>query len=918
VFEIAFLTGSEFFSGLVSHLAETLDVAWVMVSEIVDEPTEPLKHLAVWPQELSQVEHFATDMPFMAVIQAGQMMHYPAAQMDELAVLGRSLKVFSYVGIPLTGTNQHVIGILSLIHTQPLELDEKTKNTLKLLAKRAGIELQRQRDDDLKARAYDTLNLRMQECTVKLTNELINAKAALEQARATLETKKQEQKIAEASLLQREILLRKSAEREQTISKIVQHIRQTLDLKTIFTSTTQEMQRALRCDRVVIYRFNSDWSGSFVAESVAQPWISLLEAQVEHPEVFKESVDESNCTVRTIGAISNSVQDTDTYLQDTEGGAYRQGLDYLSVSDIYTMGFNACYIELLERAQARAYLIIPIFCGNTLWGLLASYHNAAPHEWDELEIAIALQVSAQLGVAVQQAEFLAQTQKQSEELKLAKEAADRANQAKSDFLANMSHELRTPLNAILGFAQLLSRNTSLPEENKQHIDIISRSGEHLLALINSVLQMSKIEAGQTTLHEEDFNLHFLLDNLEGMLQLKAAAKGLKLTVERRPGVPEHIIADEHKLSQVLINLLGNSIKFTEDGQVVLRVWAETSSAIVNQESSSVEPNPAVGSQNGNSTSEHSSSSCCLVFEVEDTGPGLTADEINRVFEPFVQTKVGLKSSEGTGLGLSISQKFVHLMGGDITVSSRPGKGSIFSFNIRVNQSLKPSTEKPELLGSKVIGLAPGQITYRILVADDEPTNRLLLVKLLGFFGFDVREAQNGQEAIQVWEEWHPHLIWMDIRMSGMSGFEATQYIKSQPNGKSTVIIALTAGVFEEQQQAVFAAGCDDFMRKPFRKDDVLRKMTEHLGVQYLYEDDKGLIASAKLTNGTNGCIITADELKIMPSEWLKQLHYAAAQGSDRLAMQLIEQIPQEHGALVKDLTYLVKNFRFDQLMTLTR
>jgi CheY-like chemotaxis protein len=259
------------------------------------------------------------------------------------------------------------------------------------------------------------------------------------------------------------------------------------------------------------------------------------------------------------------------------------------------------------------------------------------------------------------------------------------------------------------------------------------------------------------------------------------------------------------------------------------------------------------------------------------------------------------------------------MGGDIAVSSVPGQGAKFTFKIRVNQPLKANTPKPTLARRKVIGLAPSQPRYRILVADDEPTNRLLLVRLLGFFGFDVREAQNGEDAIQVWESWEPHLIWMDMRMSGMNGYEATRHIKSQPKGNSTVIIALTAGVFEEQQREVFDAGCDDLVRKPFSKDNVLEKMAEHLGVEYLYEGSRpSAPPPAESSTPRNPSSVTADQLNVMPAEWVSQFHYAAAQGSDRLIMQLIEQIPPEHQSLSKGLTHLVRDFRFDQLMALTQ
>jgi len=314
------------------------------------------------------------------------------------------------------------------------------------------------------------------------------------------------------------------------------------------------------------------------------------------------------------------------------------------------------------------------------------------------------------------------------------------------------------------------------------------------------------------------------------------------------------------------------------------------------------------------------------FEVEDTGQGIAQNELNKLFKPFTQTETGLKSGEGTGLGLPISQKFVQLMGGEIAVNSVLGQGSKFAFEIQVIpvEEMPIGTTKP--VDKKVIGLAPDQPVYRILVAEDKLTNRLLLIKLLSCLGFEVQEAKNGQEAIAIWESWEPHLIWMDMQMPVMNGYEATKRIKACLKGQATVIIALTASVFEEQRQAILSAGCDDFMRKPFEQEHLLAKISEYLGVQYIYEENELGSTKVELQHLCSSDIVSpiveeelrSTLLRVMSTEWVEQLCHAAAQGSDLLIYQLIEQIPQENAALAVALNNLVENFQFDRVTELAQ
>lgn len=497
------------------------------------------------------------------------------------------------------------------------------------------------------------------------------------------------------------------------------------------------------------------------------------------------------------------------------------------------------------------------------------------------------------------------------ELQRAKEAAESASRAKSMFLSSMSHELRTPLNAILGFAQLLNRDSTLTSEQQGYIDTINRNGQHLLALINDVLEVSKIESGKLTLHPTNVDLHQLLDNLNDLFQLKAIAKHLTLKIERSPAVPQFIYVDESKLRQILINLLSNAIKFTSQGSVTLSV--------------------------SNQSSTQSSALSTLYFKVQDTGLGISPDELPELFRPFSQTTAGQQATEGTGLGLAISRSFVKLMKGEVGVNSKPGEGSAFWFTLPV-EAAECNDVSVQLSTRKVVGLEPGQPNYRILVVEDHAENAQFLTQLLSLVGFEVQQVANGQAGLLIWETWKPHLILMDMQMPVMNGYEATQRIRSQEqrlaevsnsaiskplNGSQekysavpspTIIIAVTGSAFEEDRAQILAVGCDDFIRKPFQENLLFARLADYLGVQYRYENAE----STEPIDQIDLCFpLSPDIFVAMPSDWIRQLNAAARECNQLEVVQQLSQIPHEHEALALVLKRLAIDFRFEDIAALT-
>jgi PAS domain S-box-containing protein len=467
-------------------------------------------------------------------------------------------------------------------------------------------------------------------------------------------------------------------------------------------------------------------------------------------------------------------------------------------------------------------------------------------------------------------------EERTRELSHARDAAESANRAKSMFLANMSHELRTPLNAILGFGNLMSRDESISEHVRNNLAIINRSGEHLLAMINDVLDLSKIEAGRVEIREESFDLVRTIEDIGEMIRLRAKEKRLEMIVDIAPDVKRYIKTDLGKLRQILINLLGNAVKFTDKGGIALRVRT-------------------VESMNN-------SAKVLLDIEIEDTGPGITRDDLDIIFNPFVQVSLPRSKNMGTGLGLTISQSYAQMMGGRITVNSKLDKGSVFKFQIAVESVSEGAVSRNETGDPAVVGLEEGQSEYRILIVEDNEDNSILLNTLLSQVGFETRIACNGKEGIELAQAWHPHFIWMDMKMPVLSGYEATKRIRATSWGKDMVIVAFTASVFSDQESKILDAGCNCVIHKPFKERDVFDTMAKFLGVRYRYSESQYEKQSQE-NQPDRLSIPTVEEVKSLPKETVDRILNAAVD----LNRQGIMEIANEIFATDRNVAVYLKN-----------
>jgi PAS domain S-box-containing protein len=614
---------------------------------------------------------------------------------------------------------------------------------------------------------------------IQYEDELLKAKKAAE--------------VAKIAQQQAETALRQQYDRALLIAEITNRIRLHIDLPTVFEIATEEIRKFIRADRVGIFKFYPESNfddGEFVAESVVEGFSSAMEVHI-HDHCFGENY----------------------------AAAYFQGRMQV-VNDIDNAGLTDCHRDILAQFQVRANLVIPLLCGNNLWGLLCIHQCAHTRQWQEHEVNLIQQIAIQLAIAIQQASLYEQSQQEIAERKQVQKQLTETNQQlaratrlKDEFLANMSHELRTPLNSILGMNEALQEGIfgSINEYQLKTLQTIENSSTHLLALINDILDVAKIESGQVTLEQTATDLDSLCQSSIAFVKQQALTKRIQL-IPRIPKYLPEIMLDERRIRQVLINLLNNAVKFTlEGGTITLEV------SQVQLESSTT-----------NLTSLN-----YLKIAVIDTGIGISAENIQKLFQPFIQIDSALnRQYNGTGLGLALVKRLVELHGGTVELTSELGVGSCFAINLPINIGDPLIKEQPEqeLSGQPQIGQSQTEelISPLILLAEDNEANIATFSSYLKAKGYRILSATDGQQAIDLAKAEHPDLILMDIQMPVMDGMEAIKQIRLDPNLADIPIIALTALAMEGDRERCLAAGANEYLSKPIKLKILANKIQNFL------------------------------------------------------------------------------------------